>query len=273
MTSCLTLTDLPATQPTSTPPVPAGDGPLIRLTDLQKDFSGNLVLRGIDLEVRAGEHISVIGPSGSGKSTVLRCINLLEVPTSGRVEIAGQAIFANGEKVRERDLVRARRQVGMVFQTFNLFPHLTAIDNITLALRKGLGLGSEEALDRAARLLANVGLGQKLLAFPEQLSGGQQQRVAIARALALHPSAILFDEPTSALDPELVGEVLEVMRAIADQGMTMVIVTHELRFAAEVSHRVIFIDDGKIIEEGPPEELLEDPKHERTKAFISKVLR
>lgn len=216
--------------------------------------------------------MSIVGPSGSGKSTLLRCINLLERPSSGEVTVAGEVACRDGLNRSERSLVRLRRQVGMVFQSFNLFPHLTAIDNVTLGLIRGLGVGEREGVERGAALLNKVGLGDKLLAFPTELSGGQQQRVAIARALALQPVAILFDEPTSALDPELVGEVLEVMRDLADEGMTMVIVTHELRFAGEVSDRVVFMDRGQVVEEGPPQQVLDAPTHERTRAFVSKVV-
>lgn len=244
---------------------------VISLRGVCKAFDDNEVLSGIDVNVQAGEHVSIIGPSGSGKSTLLRCINLLEVPSAGEIEVAGKIVFTTSTKLRERKLVRLRQQVGMVFQNFNLFPHLTAVENVTLGLRRGLGVGEAEALEQAMNLLGKVGLGDKLLSFPKELSGGQQQRVAIARALALQPVALLFDEPTSALDPELVGEVLHVMRDIAAEGMTMVIVTHELRFAAEVSHRVIFLDKGRVVEQGPPQNVLKDPEHERTRAFISQV--
>lgn len=246
-------------------------GEVIRLREIRKSFGGNEVLGGINLTVRAGEHLSIVGPSGSGKSTLLRCINLLEVPTSGEVEVAGDIFFGKGQKHGERKLVRLRQRVGMVFQNLNLFPHLTAIDNVTLGLIRALGVEETEALERGVALLRKVGLEDKVLALPGELSGGQQQRVAIARALALQPVAILFDEATSALDPELVGEVLRVMHELAEEGMTMVIVTHELAFAAEVSHRVVFLDDGHVVEEGPPTQVLKDPTHERTRAFISQV--
>ncbi len=244
---------------------------VIELREIRKAFDDNEVLCGIDVDVRPGEHISIVGPSGSGKSTLLRCINLLEVPSAGRIEVAGEVVFENGRKPSERRLVSLRQKVGMVFQGFNLFPHLTVIDNVTLGLTRGLGVEERAGLERGAALLKKVGLEKKMLSFPAELSGGQQQRVAIARALALQPVAILFDEPTSALDPELVGEVLRVMRELADEGMTMVIVTHELAFAAEVSHRVIFLDEGHVVEEGPPEQVLRDPQHERTRAFMSQV--
>ncbi len=244
---------------------------VIELREIRKSFDDNEVLCGIDLEVRPGEHISIVGPSGSGKSTLLRCINLLEVPSAGRIEVAGEVVFDEGLKPSERRLVSLRQKVGMVFQGFNLFPHLTVIDNVTLGLTRGLGVAEHPALEQAAALLKKVGLEKKMLAFPAELSGGQQQRVAIARALALQPVAILFDEPTSALDPELVGEVLRVMRELAEEGMTMVIVTHELAFAADISHRVIFLDQGAVVEQGPPEQVLRDPQRERTRAFVSQV--
>jgi len=245
---------------------------VIRLSGIEKSFGDTKVLLGIDLAVRAGEHVSVVGPSGSGKSTLLRCMNLFERPSAGSVEIAGAVAYQEGRRRSDRQLVKVRQKVGMVFQSFNLFPHLTAIDNVTLGLIRGLHCEEREALERGIALLQKVGLGDKLLSFPSELSGGQQQRVAIARALALQPVAILFDEPTSALDPELVGEVLAVMREIADEGMTMVIVTHELRFAAEVSNRVVFLDKGRILEEGPPSQVLKNPHHERTREFISKMI-
>jgi ABC-type polar amino acid transport system ATPase subunit len=199
-------------------------------------------------------------------------MNLLELPSSGEIEVAGDVVFSTARKRSERTLVRLRQELGMVFQTFNLFPHLTAIDNVTLGPTRGLGVGEREAVARAVGLLRKVGLEDKMLSFPGELSGGQQQRVAIARALALHPVAILFDEPTSALDPELVGEVLRVMRDLASEGMTMVIVTHEFNFAAEVSNRVIFLDEGRVVEQGPPEQVFQAPVHERTRAFVSQVL-
>jgi ABC-type polar amino acid transport system ATPase subunit len=229
------------------------------------------VLKDISVTVRQGENLSVIGPSGSGKSTLIRCMNLLEVPDHGRIEFNGKTVFDDRPVVSSAELVRYRRQVGMVFQQFNLFPHMTAIENVAMPLLKGLHLDEGEALERAYAMLDEVGLRDKLTAFPNEMSGGQQQRVAIARTLALQPAIVLFDEPTSALDPELVGEVLEVMRALAEAGMTMVIVTHELRFAADVSHRVIFIDQGVIAEEGPPDQVLRDPVNPRTRGFINKI--
>lgn len=245
--------------------------PVIEMAGVSKEFSGTTVLEDFDLVVEPGECVSIIGPSGSGKSTALRCINLLEVPSAGRVTIEGHDIYADGKALRDRELAHVRTRVGMVFQQFNLFPHLNALDNVELALRRVQNLGEEEASERAVRLLIKVGLGNRVLAFPGQMSGGQQQRVAIARALALAPAAVLFDEPTSALDPELVGEVLTTMRDLADEGMTMVIVTHEMRFAADVSNRVVFIDHGKIVEQGPPEQVLQAPQHPRTRAFLSLI--
>jgi ABC-type polar amino acid transport system ATPase subunit len=240
---------------------------LIRLEDVDKHFGDHHVLKGVNLSVAPGEVVVVIGPSGSGKSTLLRCINLLEEPTGGRV-------FFDGHDITDirTDLNRVRTHIGIVFQAFNLFPHKTAIANITLALRKVLKLGKEEARERALQELRHVGLEAKAEAYPGRLSGGQQQRVAIARALAMRPMLILFDEVTSALDPELVQEVLEVMKRLAAEGMTMVVVTHEMGFAREVAHRVVFIDEGVIVEEGPPDAVFGDPKHERTRRFLSRVL-
>jgi len=246
--------------------------PVIELRGIQKKFGDNTVVCGVDLSILAGEHVSIIGPSGSGKSTLLRCMNLLEKPSAGTVRVAGNLVHSAGQTRGERSLVPLRRQVGMVFQGFNLFPHLTAIDNVTLGLLHSRQHEPREVLERGVALLRKVGLGDKLLAFPHELSGGQQQRVAIARALAPQPIAILFDEPTSALDPELVAEVLTVMKEIADEGMTMVVVTHEFSFAADFSHRVIFLDSGSVVEEGPPAQLFKDPVHDRTRRFISQIL-
>jgi polar amino acid transport system ATP-binding protein len=225
------------------------------------------VLRGIDFHVEAGEVVCVIGPSGSGKSTLLRCVNLLEEPSAGTVRVAGADV--TGPEV---DIDAVRRRIGMVFQQFNLFPHLSVLRNITIAQRRVLGRGQAEA-DRIARAtLGKVGLDDKVDAYPMQLSGGQQQRVAIARALAMDPDLMLFDEPTSALDPELVGDVLAVIRDLARDGMTMMVVTHEMAFAREVADRVVFMDGGVVVEEGSPADVLSEPKHPRTRDFLSRVL-
>ena len=238
---------------------------MISIKALCKAFGDNLVLKGIDLEVADKEVVVIIGPSGSGKSTLLRSINYLDVPSKGKISIDGKELSA-------ADINRVRAEVGMVFQRFNLFPHMTVLDNITLAPRKVRKTAREEAEKDARMLLEKVGLADKAEAYPEQLSGGQQQRVAIARALAMKPRLMLFDEPTSALDPEMVKEVLDVMRSLAAEGMTMVIVTHEMGFAREVGDRLLFVDDGRIIEQGVPKEVFEHPKEERTKNFLSKVL-
>jgi len=243
------------------------DGSLVRLDDVHKWFGDLYVLRGIDLTITPSEVVVVIGPSGSGKSTLLRTINMLEEPTEGRV-------FFDGRELTDirTDLNEARTHMGMVFQQFNLFPHLTVTDNITLALEKVLKLQPEEAVTRAREHLDRVGLSDKTDAYPSQLSGGQQQRVAIARSLAMHPKMMLFDEVTSALDPELVGEVLNVMHDLASEGMTMAVVTHEMGFAREVGTRLLFMDEGLIVEEGLPSEVFADPSHERTKAFLGQIL-
>jgi glutamine transport system ATP-binding protein len=243
------------------------DGSLVRLEGLHKWFDQLHVLKGIDLLLAPKEVLVVIGPSGSGKSTLLRCVNLLEVPTEGRVWFDGRDITDIRANLNE-----VRTHIGIVFQAFNLFPHKTALQNITLALEKVLGVRSDEARERSTEQLNHVGLGHKSKAYPGQLSGGQQQRVAIARALAMRPKLMLFDEVTSALDPELVGEVLDVMRKLAEEGMTMIVVTHEMGFAREVGTHMIFMDDGRIVEKGPPREMFKDPREERTKLFLSRVL-
>jgi polar amino acid transport system ATP-binding protein len=239
----------------------------IRATGLVKSFGENTVLNGVDLEVAEGEVVCVIGPSGSGKSTLLRCLNLLEVPTSGRVFIGDDEITAADAPVDA-----LRRRVGMVFQSFNLFPHRTVLDNVAMAPIAVLGVDKATAHDRARSLLGRVGLEDRAGEHPARLSGGQQQRVAIARALAMEPEAMLFDEVTSALDPELVKDVLGVMRSLAEGGMTMVVVTHEMGFAREVGDRVVFMDGGVIVEQGDPAQVLEAPRAERTKRFLSRVL-
>jgi polar amino acid transport system ATP-binding protein len=240
---------------------------MIEVRDLHKSFGDLEVLRGIDLEVGAGEVVCVIGPSGSGKSTLLRCVNLLEAPSSGTVIVDGVELTD-----AECDLDAVRRRIGMVFQQFNLFPHLSVLANVTIAQRKVLRRSAAEAQKVARANLERVGLADKIDAYPAQLSGGQQQRVAIARALAMGPSVMLFDEPTSALDPELVGDVLGVMRRLALDGMTMMVVTHEMSFAREVADRVIFMDGGVIVEEGPAAEVIGAPSSERARTFLSRVL-
>ncbi|MEH7084357.1 amino acid ABC transporter ATP-binding protein [Neobacillus drentensis] len=240
---------------------------MITVKDLHKSFGKNEVLRGIDVTIKKGEVVVVIGPSGSGKSTFLRCLNLLEVPTGGSIVVNGQDITAksvNIDKVREK--------MGMVFQQFNLFPHKTVCQNICHAPIKVKGMKQAEAKELAEELLKKVGLLEKINAYPSSLSGGQQQRIAIARALAMKPDVMLFDEPTSALDPEMVGEVLAVMKDLAKEGMTMVVVTHEMGFAKEVGDRILFIDQGRIMEENNPKDFFENPKHPRTIDFLSKVL-
>ena len=241
---------------------------MIVVEDLHKSFGKLHILKGINTTIKQGEKVVIIGPSGSGKSTFLRCLNLLERPTSGSIKLDGVDLLT----LNEKSVNYMRQSMGMVFQHFNLFPHLTIRRNITLAPIK-LGLMSEsEANDKADDLLQKVGLEEKADAYPSQLSGGQKQRIAIARALAMNPEVMLFDEPTSALDPEMVGEVLELMKQLANAGMTMVVVTHEMGFAKEVASRVMFMDDGQILEEAPPQEFFADPKNERTKLFLSKVL-
>lgn len=240
---------------------------MITVKELHKSFGKLEILKGINIEIAKGEVVVVIGPSGSGKSTFLRCLNLLEVPTSGEISFEGELITAKNHNINA-----TREKMGMVFQQFNLFPHKKVIDNITLAPVQVKGVSAKEAEATADELLKSVGLRDKKEAYPSQLSGGQKQRIAIARALAMQPHVILFDEPTSALDPEMVGEVLEVMKKLAVGGMTMVIVTHEMGFAREVGDRILFMDGGKIVEEGTPDQLFGSPTHPRTKEFLSKVL-
>jgi len=248
---------------------------MVKLEGICKRFGDLEVLKGVDLEVGKGQVVCILGPSGSGKSTFLRCVNLLEPPEEGEIFIEGHDICkgpgsGTGEESWELNFVRQR--VGIVFQQFNLFPHKTALQNVTLAQERVLGRSKQEARKKATELLERVGLGDKLNQYPETLSGGQQQRVAIARALAMDPHVMLFDEVTSALDPELVKEVLDTMRELAEEGMTMIVVTHEIGFAREVADRVVFMDGGVIVEEGPPAEVLENPREERTKQFLGLVL-
>ena len=240
---------------------------MIVVHNLSKNFGSLEVLRDVNLTVREQEVVVVIGPSGSGKSTLLRCLNMLEEPTAGEIVIDSNTITDS-----KTDINKVREEVGMVFQRFNLFPHKTALDNITLAPIQVKGMSKADAEERAYSLLTKVGLMDKAQVYPDSLSGGQQQRVAIARALAMQPRIMLFDEPTSALDPEMVGEVLSVMKDLAREGMTMVVVTHEMGFAREVGDRVIFMDEGRLVEEGTPEEIFSNAKNERTRAFLSKIL-
>ena len=251
--------------------------PMVRAQQVHKSYGPVEVLKGIDLEVRSGEVFCLVGPSGSGKSTFLRCINHLEKINAGRLYVDGDLVGyqeKNGKlhELKDREVALKRRDIGMVFQRFNLFPHLTALDNITEAPVRVKGRPKAEAREQAQALLARVGLADKADSYPSQLSGGQQQRVAIARALAMEPKLMLFDEPTSALDPELVGDVLDVMRSLAEEGMTMIVVTHEMGFAREVGDALVFMDDGIVVESGHPREVLTNPQHERTRTFLSKVL-
>ncbi|MFB7647690.1 amino acid ABC transporter ATP-binding protein [Streptomyces sp. NPDC056084] len=250
---------------------------MVEVRSVHKSFGSLEVLRGVDLDVRAGEVTVVLGPSGSGKSTLLRTINHLEKVDSGWITVDGTLVGyrRSGDKLyelREREVLKQRTQIGFVFQNFNLFPHLTVLDNVVEAPVAALKRPRKDAVAAAEKLLARVGLSDKADAYPKQLSGGQQQRVAIARALALEPKLLLFDEPTSALDPELVGEVLDVIKDLAASGTTMIVVTHEIGFAREVADTVVFMDEGAIVEQGPPAEVLDAPRHERTRAFLSKVL-
>lgn len=240
---------------------------MIIIKDLKKTFGDHLVLNGINEEIKKGEKVVVIGPSGSGKSTFLRCLNLLEVPSEGTIWFEGNNITD-----KNTDINLIRRKMGMVFQQFNLFPHLSVMENITLAPVKLQIMTKEEAEKKAMELLARIGLTDKANAYPNQLSGGQKQRIAIIRALAMSPDVMLFDEPTSALDPEMVGEVLDLMVQLANEGMTMVVVTHEMRFAQKVATRVLFMDEGKIVEQNTPDEFFDKPQHPRLKEFLSKIL-
>jgi polar amino acid transport system ATP-binding protein len=248
---------------------------MLSLKGIHKRFGNLEVLKGVDIEIGRGEVVCILGPSGSGKSTLLRCVNLLAPPEEGEIFIEGHDICkgpGSGTGEQSWQLNYVRQRVGIVFQQFNLFPHKTALENVTLAQEKVLGRSKEEARAKGTELLQRVGLGEKLTAYPETLSGGQQQRVAIARALAMDPHVMLFDEVTSALDPELVKEVLDTMRGLAEEGMTMIVVTHEIGFAREVADRVVFMDGGVIVEEGKPAEVLENPRQERTKRFLGLVL-
>ena len=250
---------------------------MVRAERVRKRFGRLEVLKGVSLEVGKGEVLCILGPSGSGKSTFLRCINHLEKINSGRLYVAGELVGYRQEgdklyELRESEIARKREEIGMVFQHFNLFPHMSALENVTLAPIKVKGVPRSDARNRAQQLLQRVGLGDKLDTYPVALSGGQQQRVAIARALAMEPKLMLFDEPTSALDPELVGDVLDAMRQLARDGMTMIVVTHEMGFAREVADQVVFMDAGVVVEAGRPSDVLGAPRHERTRAFLSKVL-
>jgi polar amino acid transport system ATP-binding protein len=251
--------------------------PMVLSEGVHKRFGTLEVLKGIDLEVGRGDVMCLLGPSGSGKSTFLRCINHLEKINSGRLSVDGELVgyreaVGKLHELPDDEVSRKRSAIGMVFQQFNLFPHMTALENVTLAPIRVSGVARREARERAVELMARVGLSDKLDVYPVALSGGQQQRVAIARALAMEPKLMLFDEPTSALDPELVGDVLDAMRQLANDGMTMIVVTHEIGFAREVADTVVFMDDGVVVESGPPAEVLGNPQHERTKAFLRKVL-
>jgi polar amino acid transport system ATP-binding protein len=269
MTSARIVLDDPSTD--------LGPGPVVEAIDVEKWFGDLHVLDRVSLTVLPREVVVIIGPSGSGKSTFLRCVNGLEQIQSGTLCVNGQPIGyreVRGKRVEERERVIAdhRRNIGMVFQNFSLFPHMTALGNVTAAPLHVLGLSKAASQERAAALLTRVGLGAKMNSYPGQLSGGQQQRVAIARALAMQPSLMLFDEATSALDPEMIGEVLEVMKELAAEGMTMIVVTHEMGFAREVGSRIVMMDEGAILEEGTPKDIFETPAHERTKAFLSKII-
>ncbi len=243
------------------------DKTIIKVNDLYKTFNDDIhALNGVNISITKGEVVTIIGPSGSGKSTLLRCMNLMEVPSSGHVLFKGQLL-----SIKDKNINHLREKMGMVFQSFNLFPHLSVLDNITLSPKLVLKMTDEDAKQLGADLLKRVGLSDKIDSYPNQLSGGQKQRVAIARALAMNPDVMLFDEPTSALDPEMVGEVLQVMRELANQGMTMVIVTHEMNFAKDVSDRVIFMAEGMVVEIGEPDQLFTKPKESRTQTFLKRV--
>ncbi|NUO36821.1 MAG: amino acid ABC transporter ATP-binding protein [Dermatophilaceae bacterium] len=264
------------TSSTSVRPRTGGDQPIVRALNVMKSFHGNEVLKGIDLDVHRGEVVCLLGPSGSGKTTFLRCINQLESIDGGRIWVDGDLVGYRAEgdhlhHLTDRQVAAQRRDIGMVFQRFNLFPHMTAVENVMEAPVRVKGVDKKTARARAEELLAQVGMVDKAAAYPGALSGGQQQRVAIARALAMDPKLMLFDEPTSALDPELVGEVLRVMRELAQQGMTMIVVTHEMSFARDVADHVVFMDGGVVVEEGKPGEVIRNPKHERTKSFLARM--
>jgi len=272
------MTTADASSPSTPAPAAAAAQPLMRVRGLHKSFADHAVLRGIDLDVMPGDRIAILGASGSGKSTLLRCLNFMELPSAGVVELAGQAIGraspgkgdAGRRTYEEAELTRVRQRVGMVFQQFNLFPHMTALGNVMEGLRTVRGQREPDARARALTELARVGLADKADAYPARLSGGQKQRVAIARALAMDPEVLLFDEPTSALDPELVGEVLRVIRSLAEEGRTMLLVTHEIGFAYHVAGRVLFIADGAIHEQGTPDQVLKHPSERRTRAFVER---
>ncbi|REF31860.1 amino acid ABC transporter ATP-binding protein [Calidifontibacter indicus] len=257
---------------------PTGDGTsLVHAVNVTKSFYGNQVLKGIDLDVHEGEVVCLLGPSGSGKTTFLRCINQLETINGGRIWVDGDLMGYEDRggtlhRLADKKIAAQRREIGMVFQRFNLFPHMTALENVAEAPVHVKGVDKKTARAEARELLERVGLGERCDHYPAQLSGGQQQRVAIARALAMKPKLMLFDEPTSALDPELVGEVLEVMRELAEGGMTMIVVTHEIAFARDVADRVVFMDGGVVVEQGPPREVIAKPQHERTRAFLRRIL-
>jgi polar amino acid transport system ATP-binding protein len=253
-----------------------GSMPLVHAVNVHKAFHGNEVLKGIDIDVAAGEVVCLLGPSGSGKTTFLRCINQLETIQGGRIWVDGELVGYSEKggrlhRLRDKEIAAQRRDIGMVFQRFNLFPHMTALENVVEAPRRVGRVAKAAAEKRGLELLERVGMGERCDHYPAQLSGGQQQRVAIARALAMDPKLMLFDEPTSALDPELVGEVLSVMRELADNGMTMIVVTHEMGFAREVADRVVFMDAGVVVEQGPPKEIINNPQHERTQSFLARI--